>query len=736
MYSTNGAGVVKGKAESLRSEVEATSANIVTIQETHSLSKGQVKMPRGFVIFEAIRKAKHGGTLCAIREELSPKLVEEYNEPFELLVVEVEVNEKSIRIITGCGPQENWEEAKRRPFFIALEAELVKAEIAGKSVIIEMDSNSKLGSQYIPNDPHPMSPNGRLLADIIERHVLVVANGEENCSGLVTRQRTTSQRTEKSCIDLLIFSSDMKNHFKTLVIDEARKHVLARVKNTKNGPVKKESDHNALIAEFDCKVKDPTVMKKDEAYNLKNSECQKKFHQYTSNTKMLSSIFDSKDDLDILTLRFIKKLDGCIKMNFRKVRVNNHKETEEEKLYKKMRELKDRNDKDGQEAIEEVVAAIAKVAETKYTKVMDELNRMKPEEGKIDAQKFWKIKKRLFPKSMDPPSVMIDKDGNILTDDKAIENRALEVYKERLEPNKMEEHLKAYEHTNNKLCEARLKLTKLNKTDPWSIEDLDEALKDLGNNKSRDSLEYANELFKEGVAGSDLKLATLKLMNQIKDKQQYPKALEQCNITSLYKHKGSRKDFNNYRGVFRVTVFRSILDRLIYNDNYYTIDDHLTDGNVGARKQRNIRDNIFVLGAVTNSVINGGEDPVQIQVQDAIKCFDKLWLEETTNALYEAGLKSDMLNLLYLENQNAKVAIKINSYLTRRINISKVELQGSVWGSLKCTTAMDQLNKIILPQNEITYKYRGDTNIQIGHGGRQSGNLKMWYQLCFKELYY
>ena len=189
-------------------------------------------------------------------------------------------------------------------------------------------------------------------------------------------------------------------------------------------------------------------------------------------------------------------------------------------------------------------------------------NRMKPEEGKIDAQKFWKIKKRLFPKSMDPPSVMMDKDGNLLTTDKAIENRAIEVYKERLEPNEIQEHLKAYEETNNKLCETRLKLTKLNKTDPWTIEDLEEALKDLGNNKSRDALNYANELFKEGVTGSDLKLATLKLMNQIKDKQQYPKALEQCNITSLYKHKGSRKDFNNYRGVFRVTVFRSIL---LYN---------------------------------------------------------------------------------------------------------------------------------------------------------------------------
>ena len=48
-------------------------------------------MPVGFVVFKAIRKAKYGGTMCAIREELNPKLIEEYDDPFVFLVVEVEV---------------------------------------------------------------------------------------------------------------------------------------------------------------------------------------------------------------------------------------------------------------------------------------------------------------------------------------------------------------------------------------------------------------------------------------------------------------------------------------------------------------------------------------------------------------------------------------------------------------------------------------------------------------------
>ena len=169
-----------------------------------------------------------------------------------------------------------------------------------KSIIVQMDSNSKLGSEYIPNDPHPISPNGKILAAIIERHAVVVANGTKQCTGLITRQRNTTRRVEQSCIDLVIFSSDLKMHFKSLVIDDHRKHVLTRIKQTKNGPIIKESDHNVLLSEFACKVMDSENINKVEVYNLKNQQCQKNFKKYTSNTKMLSSIFTSGDDINKL----------------------------------------------------------------------------------------------------------------------------------------------------------------------------------------------------------------------------------------------------------------------------------------------------------------------------------------------------------------------------------------------------------------------------------------------------
>ena len=91
-----------------------------------------------------------------------------------------------------------------------------------------------------------------------------------------------------------------------------------------------------------------------------------------------------------------------------------------------------------------------------------------------------------------------------------------------------------------------------------------------------------------------------------------------------------------------MTIFRSIIDRLIYNDEYKNIDSNLTDPNVEARKGRNIRDNIFVLNAVTNSVVKGNPQPIDMQLYDVEKCFDALWMEECINDIFDAGLDNDI----------------------------------------------------------------------------------------------
>ena len=200
-------------------------------------------------------------------------------------------------------------------------------------------------------------------------------------------------------------------------------------------------------------------------------------------------------------------------------------------------------------------------------------------------------------------------------------------------------------------------------------------------------------------------------MNKIKQTQIYPHCLEACNITSIYKNKGSKSEFTNYRGIFRVVVFRGILERLIYHDEYHNIDENLSDANAGARKGRNIRDNLFVVYAIMNSIKRGNGKAVDMCAYDAEKCFDSLWTYECINDLYESGLQNDKLAILFEINKNAQVAIKTSHGITRRVNIPNIIMQGTVWGSMFCTATVDKLSQKAYAEKEMLYKYKGEISV-------------------------
>ena len=62
---------------------------------------------------------------------------------------------------------------------------------------------------------------------------------------------------------------------------------------------------------------------------------------------------------------------------------------------------------------------------------------------------------------------------------------------------------------------------------------------------------------------------------------------------------------------------RSILDKLVYNDIYSNVNASMSCSNIGARKNRNIRDHLFVVNAILNEVKNDKNcEAVDIQIFD------------------------------------------------------------------------------------------------------------------------
>ena len=144
----------------------------------------------------------------------------------------------------------------------------------------------------------------------------------------------------------------------------------------------------------------------------------------------------------------------------------------------------------------------------------------------------------------------------------------------------------------------------------------------------------------------------------IKEDLSEPEFIEYCNITSLYKGIGDRSSLENERGIFLLSILRMIKDHLIYNDIFKKVDQSISDSQVGGRSKRSIRDHLFVLHSVINSIVQKELPCVDLQFYDVKSCFDSLWTEECGNDLYEAGITDDKLAMIYLGNIEKKVDVK------------------------------------------------------------------------------
>ena len=140
-----------------------------------------------------------------------------------------------------------------------------------------------------------------------------------------------------------------------------------------------------------------------------------------------------------------------------------------------------------------------------------------------------------------------------------------------------------------------------------------------------------------------------------------------------------------------MSIFIEIFDSLISNSTPYNLDEKLSDQSKGPRWLRGPRDNIFSISAIINSIINDGHSPVQIQLYDIVKCSDKIWLHSISNTVYDNGLQDSMLNIFYEVNKNAKVALKFNDTITRRINIPDRIMQITLFSAFMCASSMDRI---------------------------------------------
>ena len=296
----------------------------------------------------------------------------------------------------------------------------------------------------------------------------------------ITRKRVTKENTEESIIDHLIISEDLKDFLEKLLVDEEREHELTKVMKNKGRNNTVLSDHNPMISNFTLKWNRKKKSKKIEMFNLKNNDGQSKFKNFTNTGICLSEVFDSNEDLNICTDKFIKRLNQVIRKSFKKIRICDRPDKEVNELFEKRKALRNKTDEHSKVELENVEKKLSdKCAENNYKKIKEELANIKVEEGGIHSGSLWQLKKKLSPKCRDPPTAMLDQEGNLQTSPEVIEKLALQTYKLRLQNREMREELTHIKNDKEELCQLRLKMAQQKKTPPWTLQNLEVVLKYL-----------------------------------------------------------------------------------------------------------------------------------------------------------------------------------------------------------------------------------------------------------------
>ena len=718
IMGVNAAGITS-KMNSFKNVVRQLKPSIFFVEETKLKRQGKLKL-ENYEIFELNRKNKQGGGIAiGMVKELKPVWISEGDDNIEVLTIEAEIDGVKTRCVGAYGPQEYERLENKKAFWNRLSIEVEDALENEAGFILQMDGNLWGGPEIVKNDPNPCNENGKFFKIFLNKYPhLKVVNSMNLCEGVITRKRITKKKTETSVLDFFVVCEQILQFVNRMVVDEVKQYGLSNYFHSNGDSHKKDSDHNTLILYLKLRLPD-FKNERQEMFNFKNEDGQKTFFSLTNNTTKLSKCFETIENVDTQAQKWFKELNSMFQQSFRKIRIKkNQKPTKLSTLFDKRCSLKNEMKKTGQtdsiidelNIIEQEIAT--EVANENRDKVISAFKVLSNTDGTANINGMWGLKRKLFPKNNKQlPTAKKNSDNKIVSSQRELKKLYLETFQHRLRHRPIQDDLNHLEKLKEELCRKRIQLAVKNKSKSWDIHALKKTLKSLKKNKTRDAHGLINEIFKLNVAGEDLVNSMLKMFNKMKKEITIPEFMTFVNIVCIYKGKGSKMDLKNDRGIFIVNVLKSIFMKMIWNDIYDILDENMSDSNIGGRKNKSIRNHIFIVNGIINNVIHGKACPVDIEIIDYRQCFDSMWLSESLNDLYESGIQDDNLAIIAAANVRNLVAIKTPVGLTSRVPIDRNLMQGEVTSSGQCSNMVDTFGKECLNEDKLLYIYKDEVGV-------------------------
>ena len=109
--------------------------------------------------------------------------------------------------------------------------------------------------------------------------------------------------------------------WRKIFIDEARTDVLRHSFKKKNAKKVTSSDHNIIHCNFSLQIFKKSKIERRQIFNFKCAESRKTFLEETSIPGVLSSVFQTSEDIAETSNKFFKGLNKIIHKCFKKIRI-------------------------------------------------------------------------------------------------------------------------------------------------------------------------------------------------------------------------------------------------------------------------------------------------------------------------------------------------------------------------------------------------------------------------------
>ena len=638
------------------------------------------------LINKCVKKGQ-GGILCAVKQNCGATSVLEVttSKNSNILTVKISFNEISFRIVIVYGPQENESAEIKQEFFRDVEIEIECCKVNGDHLIVVGDLNAKI--EYLQGKIMATSNSGKYLEEIIKNRNLEVLNFSDKCKGKWTHEVRTNKN--KSVIDYVMVSETLKGATKEVIIDEELLYTPFR--NVVSGKEVKAqySDHNTIITKIEV-IKE-SILNTPETNEVAdswifNDEGWKKFKDITSEVPVgIDSNNVSQEEYNKL-LQYIKSaMNSSFKTKSNKVKkVQDEMQKEEKSSYKVLRKYMKLGKVQRKVATEylnmikeEHMKSIERKRAEKVSYAVQELSQ----NDKFSQSAFWKLKKSLKLRTEVGTSVLM-KNGVEVYGTAAIADAYKEEFKNRLRTRKIDNQLQEYENMTNLLCNMYCEEGKKSNEVKFTSNGLVKVIKTLSKKKAPGPDGLPSEIFIN--AGYELISAITTVFNNIK-RDGVPKQWNKVHIKTLYKNKGSKKELENYRGIFLSQAFSKLMEKYIISESTAPIDN-ISKYQAGSRPNRSASDQLYLIGAVIDHA-KYLKRTVYLVLYDFKQCFDSLWLEDCLVSLKNIGVNNELIAIIKDLNETAEIVVKTPVGNTTEFIVIKIVKQGTVIGPLLCSAS-------------------------------------------------